>query len=400
MISLSVVIPVYNSEKYLSRCIESVLRQLSEDIELILVDDGSSDNSPNICDSYLDQNSNIRVIHKENQGQTSARKAGVKVSRGKWISFVDSDDYIDDGMFRRLLEVGEKYECDLVSTGIKRDFENDGYTIEVLDNYCDGFYPDIVKSIYPTMLYDFNRNDFGLYCNLVTKLFKQEVLNDVLEGMDSEIFYGEDAAVLYSYCMKIKNVYILHESFYHYCIRQGSMSRDNDNKLSWNTYKLYEQLKNSFAYSTERNVLMKQLKRYILDVELHSVELLYGINHALFDDWVFTFDESYFMKPYVLYGAGACGQALYHQLRNKGLDQNLVAWVDQNFFRAREECDYPVESIKNGLSNTHNYVILAVKNDALADSIRDILIREYDEISGNIIWSDVKEISRLSEMIR
>ena len=177
------------------------------------------------------------------------------------------------------------------------------------------------------------------------------------------------------------------------------MSRGDDYKLAWNTYKLYKQLKTSFGYSSERSVLMKQLKRYILDVELHSVELLYGINHALFDDWIFTIDESYFMKPYVLYGAGACGQALYHQLRNKRLDHNLVAWVDQDCFRAREECDYPVESIKNGLSNTHNYVILAVKNNALADSIRNELVREYDEIGDNIIWSEVKEISRLSEMI-
>lgn len=171
MISLSVVIPVYNSESYLRRCIESVLRQLSEDIELIIVDDGSTDLSSNICDSYCEQHTNIHVIHKENQGLISARKTGVKASHGKWISFVDSDDYIDDGMFRRILNIGEKYNCDLVSTGIKRDFENDEYSIELFDNYHEGFYPDIVKSIYPTMLYDFNRNDFGLYCNLVTKLF-------------------------------------------------------------------------------------------------------------------------------------------------------------------------------------------------------------------------------------
>lgn len=102
MPTVSVIVPVYNVEKYLCRCIDSILAQTFSDFELILVDDGSPDNCPTICDEYTHQDSHVRVIHQENQGQSAARNNGVKNARGEWICFVDSDDMIHPQMLEHL----------------------------------------------------------------------------------------------------------------------------------------------------------------------------------------------------------------------------------------------------------------------------------------------------------
>ena len=96
---LSIIIPVYNAEKYLKECINSVLRQKLEDYEVILVDDGSTDSSLKICRSYESKNSRIKVLHQTNQGVSSARNSGIKQANGDWLTFIDSDDVIDDTFF-------------------------------------------------------------------------------------------------------------------------------------------------------------------------------------------------------------------------------------------------------------------------------------------------------------
>ena len=93
---ISIIVPVYNAEKYLNRCIDSILKQTFTDLEIILVDDGSTDDSLKICEEYQKQDDRIIVIHKDNGGSTSARKAGVRIAKGAYIAFVDSDDWIDE----------------------------------------------------------------------------------------------------------------------------------------------------------------------------------------------------------------------------------------------------------------------------------------------------------------
>ncbi|MDT6814838.1 glycosyltransferase, partial [Enterococcus faecium] len=96
MCEISIIVPVYKVEKYLRKCVDSILAQTFTDFEVILVDDGSPDNSGKICDEYAEKDNRVRVIHKENGGLSSARNAGIDVARGKYLGFVDSDDYIDE----------------------------------------------------------------------------------------------------------------------------------------------------------------------------------------------------------------------------------------------------------------------------------------------------------------
>lgn len=110
---ISVIVPIYNVEKYLPRCIESILNQSFKEFELILVDDGSSDNSGKICDIYAEKDERVKVIHKENGGVSSARNVGIKAVNGEYIGFVDPDDYIDREMYKNLYELCENNNCDI-----------------------------------------------------------------------------------------------------------------------------------------------------------------------------------------------------------------------------------------------------------------------------------------------
>lgn len=111
---ISVVIPVYNVEKYLVRCISSILQQTYSNLEIILVNDGSLDNSGKLCDEVARKDSRIKVIHKKNGGLSSARNAGLEMSTGKYVTFVDSDDWLSINIFTRAIEVFDKYDCDVV----------------------------------------------------------------------------------------------------------------------------------------------------------------------------------------------------------------------------------------------------------------------------------------------
>lgn len=120
MKSISIIVPVYNVEKYLARCVKSILNQNFKDFELILVDDGSSDKSGVMCDQYAKQDERIKVLHKENGGLSSARNAGLEVAEGKYIGFIDSDDWIMTDMYQFLFDMAIAFHADIVQCGLRK----------------------------------------------------------------------------------------------------------------------------------------------------------------------------------------------------------------------------------------------------------------------------------------
>ena len=114
---ISVIVPVYNVEAYLPRCVESIMAQTYQNLEIFLVDDGTKDNCGAICDAYARQDNRVRVIHKENGGLSSARNAGIDASTGEYLSFVDSDDWIEPDMYEKMMGLMEKYGVRLVCAG-------------------------------------------------------------------------------------------------------------------------------------------------------------------------------------------------------------------------------------------------------------------------------------------
>ena len=127
---ISVIVPVYNVENYLRECLDSIVAQTYRNIEVILVDDGSKDSSGKICDEYADKDNRIKVIHKENGGVSAARNTGLDIAKGEWISYVDSDDYIESTMIETLICLAKKNDVELAMCSFKDISECENVTQE------------------------------------------------------------------------------------------------------------------------------------------------------------------------------------------------------------------------------------------------------------------------------
>lgn len=231
-VTLSIIVPVYNVRSYLGDCIESILAQTFTDFELIIVDDGSTDGSAEICDTFLERDSRIKVIHKENSGVVSARKAGIMAARGKYAGYVDGDDWIEKDMYEKMVHYMEEYDCDLVMCDIIHEskslpLSSGGTSTDIENGYYDR--EKLKEKILPTMIYAGEFYKFGIYPVIWNKLYKREKLIKHQSAVYDTIKTGEDAACVYPYLLDSDSMYFIKDlSLYHYRHSENSMTAAYD----------------------------------------------------------------------------------------------------------------------------------------------------------------------------
>lgn len=203
---ISVIIPVYNVEKYLNKCIDSVLNQTYKDFELILVDDGSPDKSGKICDDYAKKDKKIKVLHTENSGASKARNNGLSIAQGEFITFLDSDDYWEkDFLYNAISKIGN---TDIYISGIKFFGGKDNR------EFISSFSGEItVKELYERVFYDIPQINL---CGPCCKLFKLKIIKDKNITFDPLIRCGEDTDFNLSYARFARTAYIDNQSYYNY----------------------------------------------------------------------------------------------------------------------------------------------------------------------------------------
>ena len=211
---ISIIVPVYNVEKYLKRCIDSIILQKYKNIEILLIDDGSTDDSGKICDEYATKDSRIRVFHKKNGGLSSARNYGIRESCGKYISFVDSDDYIDENMLFDMYSIATNKKSKIVSCSFKFVYDN-GKEITKQNPISEKKYnfSDSIKEM----------NKFDLFdMSVCTKLFYKELFADIKfpEGKLSEDYF-----VMYKLLEKGNGLYFVSKPYYNYFQRTNSITK-------------------------------------------------------------------------------------------------------------------------------------------------------------------------------
>lgn len=210
---ISIIVPVYNAEKYLYNCIDSLLKQSFDDYEIILVDDGSSDSSSVICDEYSKKNNNIVVIHQTNKGVSKARQIGVKYSSGKYLAFIDSDDWVSSSFISSMVAIIEKYCPDIICFGSYQVSEKE--TIECPFPMDSKLYKkkEIIKYIYNRLI---EKSDGTYFPNeLCMKLIKRELyVNNQVQ--DKKIMMGEDAACIKPCIAKASSIFIDDGLYYYY----------------------------------------------------------------------------------------------------------------------------------------------------------------------------------------
>lgn len=212
---ISIIVPIYNVEKYLNKCVDSILGQTFTDFELILVDDGSPDRCGEICDYYKTKDKRVKVIHKENGGLSSARNAGIDIARGEYIGFVDSDDFIEPFMYEYLIESINKNKCRLAVCAINYVFE-DGKSISKVKNEKDQVFK------FSSAILEMNK--YKLFdMAACTKIFHKSLFDNIRfpVGKLSEDFY-----VMYKIFDSAQKISFVATPCYNYLQRQNSISRN------------------------------------------------------------------------------------------------------------------------------------------------------------------------------
>ncbi len=212
-LQISVIIPVYNCEEYLDHCIESVLNQTLRNFELILIDDGSTDSSPQICDNFAAMDDRIIVIHKENSGVSCARNEGIKAAKGEYLTFIDADDYIDSQMLEKLYQMAKDNSTDMIVSGIVMEtWDNE----EIKESVEFKIKNSILYS--PKELLKECGNSFPLICisGPCCKLYKLETIKKENILFDINLSRGEDTCFNLDVISKIKNIFFTEDVFYHY----------------------------------------------------------------------------------------------------------------------------------------------------------------------------------------
>lgn len=369
MKKLGIVVPIYNAEPYLQQCVNSILEQTYTNFELVLVNDGSIDNSGKICDYFADLDSRVRVIHQHNCGKLFSRYIGLNNLECDYATFVDADDWIEKDTYKWMSDYIEQ-DIDVISFRIIRYFD-DSYQYTSPNNYQQGLYnrQQIENTIYPTMIWDVQKGTFGLDPSLCNKVIKRELLiNELYKVKDLKVDYGDDVAVIYPLMMQVNSLYITEESLYYHRQREGSAIAPylSEHDFYWKLYLLYKYISKRYK---EHSAFIRQLDYfYTNSVRLHLQ--IYGDRKKEKGE-LFPFDKVPKGSRIILYGASGLGQVYEKQFKKLNYG-TILAWVDRDFVKYKNLGVRNIECINK--IKDFDYIVIAVVNQETVDNIKKSLL--------------------------
>ena len=359
--TVSVIVPIYMIERYLGACIESILRQSYQNLEIVLVEDGGIDRCSEICDLFARKDERIKVVHKQNGGLVSARKAGLEVSTGEYISFVDGDDWIEPDFIEALIFAIKESGADIACAGHTRDLF--GRSARFGNAHVEGLYEsdDLIDFCKTMMSYD-SFYQHGITTYLWNKLFKRKILEGPQLSVDDKISIGEDAAVTYPALAACESVIVVANSSYHYRQREDSMLKrlsefpEEVEKLDT----LYRHLL-KWAAGTQRNL---QISRQVVDYVLSLCIIRSG--GWMPDGSYCAFGNEIWGKRVVVYSAGTFGQHIVARLEESKRCE-IAGWIDDDYWEYRRGC-LDVDPIEDVLRMEFDYILIATVNPPIADA--------------------------------
>ena len=365
---ISIIVPIYMIERYVGACIESILKQTYDNLDIILVDDGSKDKCSSICDLYAKKDNRIQVVHKANGGLVSARKAGIRCSKGDYISYVDGDDWIEETFIESLYKEAEKSKADIVCAGFTRDLFNK--QAKLLNALPSGVYSgEDIDFLWSNMISYDNFYRPGVFTYVWNKLFKKKVLLKAQESVDNRISIGEDGAVTFPALMESNIVSIIDNTDYHYRQREDSMLKQVTSYMqeSEKVRHLYDYLLEWGKNADKKYRISEQLEDYIL-----SIAIIRSGGRLPHDDYS-TFNDAYYDKDVIIYSAGTFGQQLVNRFKETK-HCNIVAWIDDDYWEYRR-CGLNVDSVESISSLSYDYVLIATVDCNVAGAVKQRLIK-------------------------
>lgn len=391
---ISIIVPIYRVEKYLDRCIQSIIGQTYKNLQIILVDDGSDDACSGICDEYAKKDNRILVIHKENGGADSARKSGILAASGKYVGYVDGDDWIEAEMYEKLIGFARKYNTEIVESGVidtwecteKRRvpfFEEGSYQGEKFSIEIGG------KSIYSGMFF---RHGVSPY--LVTKLFLRTRLLKYQMLPEKSNNLVDDVMCTFPCLMESRSIYITHECYYHYRVRGESTKRIIRNDIVPTIKNCYSDWVDRFKGALQTDRIEEQIQFFIM-------YLLIAKSIYIFDRQ----DSRYYLLPFgkikkqdriILYGAGTVGIHLEHYIESIS-GSNLIYWADCNYEQLGKMYNVGSPDKINGFD--YDYIVVAILNSiAVKSAIEDLVKIGIPE--NKILWIKQEYLDYPKELLK
>lgn len=380
---ISIIVPIYMIDRYVGLCIESILNQTYQNLEIILVDDGGKDRCAEICDLYKKKDSRIQVIHKMNGGLVSARKAGLQKSSGEYISYVDGDDWIGPGFIEGLYTAAVTSRADMVCAGFTRDLFSK--SVSFTNALASGLYEgEKLRNLWKVMLSYGSYYRPGISTYVWNKLFSRKILLEPQSSVDNRISLGEDGAVTYPALLNCSCVAVIDNVAYHYRQREDSMlkqSTDYSTEAQKLRY-LYDYLL-CWAKSipVDLNVL-SQIQDYVL-----SIALMRSGGRLPEEDYS-IFDNIYYGKNVVIYSAGTFGQQLVNRFKETE-HCRVVAWIDDDYWEYRR-CCLDVDPVETITKLSYDYILIVTVDKLVADKAT-VKLRDLGVDKNKILTISVPE---------
>ena len=366
---VTIIIPAYNVREYISECVQSILNQNYRNLEVIVVDDGSTDDTGKLCDALSD--SRLSVIHKKNGGLVSARKRGLAQATGAYVGFVDGDDYVEPCFVSNLVNAIEDTKADFVHAGYCEFDENGVYE-------CSGRFEkqflleDDNARIRFLNEYVFSKGSICWITNSIwSKMFTRELIQDCYSSVPDSQSYGEDLINLIRCVMRCTKIATINNTDYRYRIRANSMTHLDKKELFYKEIELCNQIREMDVVVNSESLsesVYNFLRNKVEDVWMQTASY-YFENEALLTN-----------KRIVIYGAGRVGVDYYTQLN--GICQD-VRMVDRNFENIGIDNVYNPKTIRDIEAD---YVLIAVEKEEIASEIM-IDLGEMGIPKEKILWS-------------
>lgn len=368
---ISIIIPVYNKEIYLIQCIESVCRQTYHNFEIILVNDGSTDRSGEICYEMSKKDSRIKYICQQNSGQTMARKNGLETATSEHIAYIDADDWIESTYVETLMKpINEDDEIDLVTSGII--FEQDGNRRIQKDNVHEGrYFSNELKPVVRNVIYCDETDGQGISHSMSGKIFKKSLLEETFSNIDQRITLWEDGIAIFYYMCRVKSMYALDYAGYHYI------------QYSTSTIHKFEEKKIDQIHLIRKNYIeiAKKFEIYedVKEPIAKHISWIYAI--ALGRTMLLEYELQFIIPSFirnkknniVIYGAGRRGFQLKKQLQ-KYVNINVVAWVDRNYEKFDKQL--AVKGVAHLKNIEYDYILIAIEK---AEVVHEVICELLDQ---------------------
>ena len=383
---ISVIVPIFRVEQYLEQCIQSIRNQTYKNLEIILVDDGSDDRCPQICDKYAYIDKRVKVIHKENGGLDSARKAGISVAMGKYVGYVDGDDWIEPIMYEKLIEYIHMYDVDIVESGVIDSWSN--VERKRTPYLSEGCYKDrdFIEKVESKLLYVGAFFAHGISPYLCSKLFLKEkiIRYQMIQDLTNIMF--DDVMLSLPCIAESKKVYISHDCYYHYVVRNNSLKRAIRIEEVKKIFECYPEFYARFKGTKLCFKEDKQIQYFVMYWMLLNVPYIFDNPHS---EMILTpFGGIERKNKIILYGAGAAGIHLENYIQSvEGC--NIICWVDRNYESLQSVLN--VTSPKEIVNYDYDYVIISILRESAVQSAKKDLM-EFGVPKDKILWIEQKYI--------